>query len=91
MLGVTQADGLRSRTVQITIHRSGDNERDFRLLSAAHELLTAYPGEDRFTFRLVGGANGDVVLEFPNHSTRYCDELGEKLADLLGPGAVRVL
>ncbi|MCS7179518.1 MAG: DNA polymerase III subunit alpha [Anaerolineae bacterium] len=79
------------RTVQVTIRRSGDNERDFRLLSAVHELLTAYPGEDRFTFRLVGGANGDVVLEFPNHSTRYCDELGEKLADLLGPGAVRVL
>ncbi len=94
MPGVAQADGLRhprSRTVQITIHRSGDNERDFRLLSAVHELLTAYPGEDRFTFRLVGGANGDVVLEFPNHSTRYCDELGEKLADLLGPGAVRVV
>ncbi len=80
-----------SRTIQITIRRSGDNERDFRLLSAVHELLTAYPGEDRFTFRLVGGANGDVVLEFPNHSTRYCDELGEKLADLLGPGTVQVL
>ncbi len=95
MPAVAQAASLRysspGRTVQITIRRSGDNERDFRLLSAVHELLTAYPGEDRFTFRLVGGANGDVVLEFPNHSTRYCDELGEKLADLLGPGAVQVL
>ncbi len=88
---VTQAISLRRRTVQITIRRSGDNERDFRLLSAVHELLTAYPGEDRFAFRLVGGANGDIILEFPNHSTRYCDELGEKLADLLGPGAVQVL
>ncbi len=88
--------GLAGRpcTVEITLRRSGDNERDFRLLSAVHELLTAYPGEDRFTFRLLGGANGDggeVVLEFPNHSTRYCDELGEKLADLLGPGAVKVV
>ncbi len=94
MPGVAQAVHLPDRlprTVQITIRRSGDNERDFRLLSAVHELLTAYPGEDRFTFRLVGGANGEVVLEFPNHSTRYCDELGEKLADLLGPGAVRVM
>ncbi|MGQ9467122.1 MAG: DNA polymerase III subunit alpha [Anaerolineae bacterium] len=83
-----------ARTVQVTIHRSGDMERDFRLLSAVHELLTAHPGEDRFTFRLLGGANGgggEVVLEFPNHSTHYCDELGEKLADLLGPGAVQVL
>jgi DNA polymerase-3 subunit alpha len=89
--GVVQAVGLPSRTVQVTIRRSGDNQQDFRLLSAVHELLTAYPGKDRFTFRLVGGANGDVLLEFPNHSTRYCDELGEKLADLLGPGAVQVL
>jgi len=92
MPGVAQTVGLRSRTVQITIRRSGDNERDFRLLSAVHELLTAYPGEDRFTFRLLGGANGgEVILEFPNHSTRYCDELGEKLADLLEPGAVQVM
>jgi len=93
MPGMAQTVGLRSRTVQITIQRSGNNERDFRLLSAVHELLTAYPGEDRFTFRLLGGANGggEVILEFPNHSTRYCDELGEKLADLLGPGAVRVV
>jgi len=92
MLGLAQTVGLRGRTVQITIHRSGNNERDFRLLSAVHELLTAYPGEDRFTFRLLGGANGgEVILEFPNHSTRYCDELGEKLADLLEPGAVQVL
>ncbi|MGB9775033.1 MAG: DNA polymerase III subunit alpha [Anaerolineae bacterium] len=93
MPGIAQAGSQPfrlPRTVQITIRRSGDNERDFRLLSAVHELLTAYPGEDRFTFRLVGGANGDVVLEFPNHSTHYCDELGEKLADLLGPGAVQV-
>ena len=83
-----------ARTIQVTIHRSGDMERDFSLLSAVHELLTAYPGEDRFTFRLIGGASGnggEVILEFPNHSTHYCDELGEKLADLLGPGAVQVL
>ncbi len=86
-----QAASMPSRTIQVTIRRSGDMEQDFRLLSTVHELLTAYPGEDRFAFRLVGGANGDVVLEFPNHSTRYCDELGEKLADLLGPGAVQVL
>ncbi len=81
------------RIVQVTIRRSGDNERDFRLLSAVHEVLTAYAGEDRFTFRLVGGpsGNGEVLLEFPNHFTHYCDELGEKLADLLGPGAIQVI
>lgn len=90
---VSVPPSFTGRTVQVTIHRSGDNERDFRLLSAVHEMLTAYPGKDRFTFRLVGGpsGNGEVVLEFPNHSTGYCDELGEKLAELLGPGAVKVI
>jgi len=78
------------RTVEITIRRSGDAAQDFQLLSAVHELLVSFPGEDRFTFRLANGPTGEQVLEFPNHSTRYCRELGEKLADLLGPEAVSV-
>ena len=55
-----------------------------------HELLISYKGDDSFTFLLKDGPNGDQILEFPNHSTRYCLELGEKLADLLGPGTVQV-
>ncbi|HEC34548.1 MAG TPA: DNA polymerase III subunit alpha [Chloroflexi bacterium] len=78
------------RTVRVTIQRTGDAERDFRLLSAVHELLISYPGEDRFAFLLTNGPNGDQLLEFPNHSTRYCRELGEKLADLVGADAVEV-
>jgi DNA polymerase-3 subunit alpha len=78
------------RTLQVTLPRSGDMERDLQLLSAVHELIVSYPGEDAFTFLLVGGPNGDQLLEFPNQSTRYCRELGEKLVDLLGPEAVQV-
>ncbi|MBN1953637.1 MAG: DNA polymerase III subunit alpha [Anaerolineae bacterium] len=79
-----------SRVLQVTIRRSGDMKRDLDMLSAAHELLLCYPGRDRFTFLLQNSPNGDQVLEFPNHSTGYCRELGQKLVDLLGPGTVEV-
>ncbi|HHS97502.1 MAG TPA: DNA polymerase III subunit alpha, partial [Chloroflexi bacterium] len=78
------------RVVQVTFHRTGDQKRDFNLLAAAHELLTSYPGEDQFVFFLRGGPNGDHLLEFPNDTTGYCDELAAKLVDLVGPDAVRV-
>ncbi len=78
------------RTIQVTIRRSGDARQDVRLLSAVHEMLVSYPGDDRFTFLLRSGPNGDQLLEFPNACTGYCRELGEKLSELLGPGMVRV-
>ena len=87
----TRPAGPLPRTVQVTIRRSGDNERDFRLLTAVHELLTSYPGQDRFVFLLLNGPNGNQMLEFPNQTTHYCPELGAKLADLVGPDAIRVL
>ena len=85
-----QPQPRRRRVVQITFHRTGDQQRDFRLLAAAHELLTSYPGRDRFVFLLRGGPNGDHLLEFPNDTTGYCPELEAKLADLLGPDAMEV-
>lgn len=87
----TKPSGPLPRTVQVTIRRSGDNERDFRLLTAVHELLTSYPGQDRFVFLLLNGPNGNQMLEFPNQTTHYCPELGAKLADLVGPDAIQVL
>ena len=38
----------------------------------------------------MGGLDGDRLLEFPNDTTRYCPELGGKLADMIGPGLVQV-
>jgi DNA polymerase-3 subunit alpha len=78
------------RLIEITLRRSGDQERDFRLLAATHELLVSYPGDDRFQFVLLEGPNGDRLLEFPNDSTGYCAELGQKLVDLVGPEAIAV-
>jgi DNA polymerase-3 subunit alpha len=80
----------KRRVIQITFQRGGSKGQDFALLAAVHELLLSYPGEDRFTIKLAGGPNGEHLLEFPNDTTRYCPELGAKLADLIGPGTIQV-
>ena len=60
------------------------------LLAQVHQLLTSHAGRDRFVFRLTGGGNGPIELDFPNHSTRYSPELIGALEKMLGSGVVRV-
>jgi DNA polymerase-3 subunit alpha len=81
----------RQRTIQITIRRSGNQEQDFNLLAAIHELLISYSGQDRFVFILTNGPNGDQLLEFPNDATHFCPDLGMKLTDIVGPDAIEIL
>jgi DNA polymerase-3 subunit alpha len=80
----------RPRRLTITLQRSGDRARDTSLLSQAHHLLTSYEGRDHFAFRLTGGGNGPIEMDFPNHYTCYSPELIGELEKLLGHGAVRV-
>ena len=74
----------------ITLARTGDQSRDVGLLSETHRVLTSRQGHDQFRFRLSGGGNGSIEIEFPNHSTSYSPDLITKLETMLGPGAVRV-
>ena len=59
-------------------------------LRRIHDLLVEHQGGDDFIIRLVGGASKPVELAFPNDSTRYCPELAQELATLVGAGAVKV-
>jgi len=74
----------------ITLTRSGDHACDVSLLSRVHQLLVSRQGQDRFVFRLTGGSNGTIEMDFPNHYTRYSPELVAELEKILGVGAVRV-
>jgi len=80
----------RPRRLTITFVRSGDQTRDMSLLSQAHQLLTSHAGGDRFVFRLTGGGNGPIEMDFPNHNTHYSPELVGALEKMLGSGSVRV-
>jgi len=85
-----QPSVTRPRRLTITLVRSGDRARDTSLLSEAHHLLTSYEGRDHFAFRLTGGANGPIEMDFPNHYTCYSPELIVALEKILGHGTVRV-
>ncbi len=85
-----QAADRRTRRLTITLVRSGDQARDASRLSEVHRLLTSYDGRDRFVFRLTGGGNGPIEMDFPNHYTRFSPELVSALEKMLGPGTVHV-
>ena len=72
----------------ITIPRTDDQERDIARLGELHNLLTSYPGEDRFTLYISNG-RGMVELSFPNATTGYCVTLRKALVEMLGAGTVR--
>lgn len=78
-------------TVQVTIKRTGDTDRDYRLVKEAHTLLTRREGEDRFVIVLENGAPEQrKVLSFPNQTTQYSDALKFQLLERLGEaGQVR--
>ncbi|MGA2111478.1 MAG: DNA polymerase III subunit alpha [Anaerolineales bacterium] len=75
--------------VTVSLCESGDRNRDVRRMRAVHGLLASYPGQDRFSFRVIEGSR-TWVLEFPNDTTGYCEELEVRLLKLLGPGAIDV-
>jgi len=77
-------------TVRVTLARSGEQAQDVQRLHKLHSLLVEHAGQDRFTIRLIGGTSKPVELAFPNDTTRYCPELTQKLAAIVGPEAVQV-
>jgi DNA polymerase-3 subunit alpha len=78
------------RRVVVTLHASGDKERDIRRIRRLHGLLTSYPGADHFEFRVMEYNAKNYQLAFPNDTTGYCEALERQLMELLGPGAVEV-
>jgi len=75
--------------LHITIHRTGDQEQDIRLLGRVHELLHRFEGQDRFSLYLTDEQR-KIQLDFPNDTTGYCPTLAQQLAEILGQGTVRV-
>jgi len=76
--------------LKITFPRSGDSDKDRRRLLRVHGVLTSYPGKDRFSI-LLDGPQGIYEMEFPSHSTRYCDDLMRDLASIVGENNIKVL
>ncbi len=76
--------------LQITIPRTQDAARDRQRVREVFDILTSFTGQDRFSLCIQDG-EGLVLYEFPEHRTCNCVELQQKLIQLLGATAVRVL
>lgn len=77
------------QVVTVVLHPSGDVQRDARRISRLHGTFISYPGQDRFRFHIFEGGRGHLI-EFPNDTTHVCDELLEKLKQVVGAENIRV-
>ena len=73
----------------IYFQRSEDAEKDRRRLRRLHGILTKYPGHDRFTI-IIEGVNQAFHMEFPNHTTAYCESLVNDLLSVVGETNIQV-
>ena len=78
-----------SSTVFINLVESEDSAEDAQQLHEAIRILLEHPGYDRVNLEVA--TNGKVIrLELPVVTTGYCDQLRQRLDELLGSDRVRV-
>jgi DNA polymerase-3 subunit alpha len=76
--------------IHVTVARNHEMEHTIQRLGKVYDLLSSYPGQDRFSLYVENGGQGRIQIEFPNDSTGHCVELEQKLRELLGAGTVRI-
>lgn len=77
------------RMVTVVLRSSGDKTRDNLRIRRIYGTFISYPGNDRFAFYVFEGKRG-YLLEFPNDTTGFCNELHSHLATIAGVENVRV-
>lgn len=77
------------KMLTLVLRSSGDRARDILHMRRVHGTLISYPGEDRFAFYVIEGRSG-YLLEFPNDTTRYSEELKVRLEELIDTTNLRV-
>ncbi|HEX7976031.1 MAG TPA: hypothetical protein VF498_16600, partial [Anaerolineales bacterium] len=77
------------RMITIVLRSTGDKTRDVLRLRRIYGMITSYPGNDRFGFHVFERGRG-YLLEFPNSTAGYCQDLMQRLTALVGVDNVRV-
>jgi DNA polymerase-3 subunit alpha len=80
-------NGGQGRTVVLGITESDDAVEDAHLLREVIKVLLEFPGKDRVNLEIYTNRKR-VLMELPVVSTGYCEELKERLEELLGLNAV---
>ncbi|HEX9027674.1 MAG TPA: hypothetical protein VF823_00785, partial [Anaerolineales bacterium] len=82
-------EGGTVRMITIVLRSTGDKTRDVLRLRRIYGMITSYPGNDRFGFHVFERGRG-YLLEFPNSTAGYCQDLMQRLTALVGADSVRV-
>ena len=75
--------------MSLGVTETDDPAHDTHLLREVIGLILEYPGRDRVNLD-IKTAGRRVVMDFPVVSTGYCDEMRQRLEELLGPDSVAV-
>jgi DNA polymerase-3 subunit alpha len=89
IFSVREEDNTPPQLISILMRPSGNPERDRRRIKHIYGILISYPGSDRFSFRIFENGKG-YLLDFPNDTTRVCQDLLERLKRLIGEDSWRV-
>ena len=75
-----------SRTLQLTMAESSNQEQDATLLQETVETMLEFPGEDRVLLNILSNST-QVRIDMP-FAVKFCPELQSRLESLLGPESV---
>jgi len=82
-------DGRPPEAITIYLRSTGELERDRRRIKHVYGIVTSYPGRDRFSFFITENGRGHQI-EFPNITTRICDDMLQRLKRLTGDESWRI-
>lgn len=71
------------------LRSTGDKERDKRRIRTIYGTLISFHGRDRFSFHIFEDGKG-YLMDFPEATTRVCDDMLGRLRNLLGEENWRV-
>ncbi|MCI0714007.1 MAG: DNA polymerase III subunit alpha [Chloroflexi bacterium] len=75
----------------VTLYRSGDDERDYRLLRWIYSAAMAYPGGDELrVYAQFPGQEDRLTMDFPDLTILVCEALINKLKERLGENCVMI-
>ncbi len=75
--------------ITVILRSTGDKDHDRRRIKTIFGTLISFHGKDRFSFQIFENGSG-YLIDFPNDTTRVCNEMLERLKKLMGEESWRV-
>jgi DNA polymerase-3 subunit alpha len=78
------------RRIVVTLHPTGDVEKDRLRVKRVYDVFVSHPGPDRFALVVFEPDGRHFELEFFNQTTHDCDELRRRLYNFVTPDVIDV-